>query len=99
MRSPTTEGVEYPLPMSVAFQTCLGPSFGHCLRRPVSLEVPALSGPRHCGQSAARPDTGTIRRQMAKTERCRAFILFLSEVESSQLPEVLRENLGAGAMM
>src|SRR5215213_1596650 len=39
--------------MSFTCQRSFGPSVGHCLRRPVSEEMPLRSGPRHCGQSLA----------------------------------------------
>src|SRR6185369_3673687 len=37
--------------MSFTCQSNFGPSFGHCLSRPVSREIPLRSGPRHCGHS------------------------------------------------
>src|SRR5262245_6262922 len=37
--------------MSFTCQSNLGPSFGHCLRRPLSCDIPSRCGPRHCGQS------------------------------------------------
>src|SRR5947209_10221115 len=40
-----------PSPMPFAFQAKGGPPLGHCLSKPVSLETPSRSPPRHCGQS------------------------------------------------
>src|SRR6185295_16155329 len=37
--------------MSFTCQSSFGPSAGHCLRRPLSRDIPLRSGPRHCGQS------------------------------------------------
>src|SRR5262245_57543778 len=51
MRVPTTDGVEKPSPMSFTCQSNLGPSFGHCFRRPRSRDIPSRCGPRHWGQS------------------------------------------------
>src|SRR5215213_3207651 len=39
--------------MSFTCQRSFGPWAGHCLRRPVSDDMPLRSGPRHCGQSLA----------------------------------------------
>src|SRR4029079_3886323 len=51
-RPPAIDIDEYPPPAPVAFQTRGGPLAGHCLSRPVSLEIPSRFGPRYCGQSA-----------------------------------------------
>src|SRR5437867_4984683 len=54
MRPRLTAMPPIPLPSPVAFHTSDGPSFGHSLRRPVSLGTALRSGPRHWGQSSAR---------------------------------------------
>src|ERR1700752_1394508 len=38
--------------MSFSCQSSFGPSFGHCLSKPLSFDTPVRSGPRHWGQSA-----------------------------------------------
>src|ERR1043165_9533214 len=53
MRPFAMEGAVYPSPNPVAFQASFGPPEGHAFSRPVSLDTPVRSGPRHCGQSAA----------------------------------------------
>src|SRR5512139_340272 len=52
IRPPATDGVAYPLPRSLTCHRSLGPSLGHSLRRPFSLECPSRFGPRNWGQSA-----------------------------------------------
>src|SRR5689334_924302 len=39
---------------TLAFQSCLGPSFGQAANQSRSLEMPFRSGPRHRGQSSPR---------------------------------------------
>src|SRR5258708_27580194 len=50
------------MPASRKVQRSLGPSFGHVLRRPVSLDTSVRSGPRHWGQSAAAASPAATRR-------------------------------------
>src|SRR5262245_18785797 len=45
-------GVELPMPGRANFQATFSVAL-HLLGRPVSLEIPSLVGPRHCGQSSA----------------------------------------------
>src|SRR5688500_5113482 len=42
---------EYPLPNWLTFHAIVGPPRGHCLSRPVSLEMLSRLCPRHWGQS------------------------------------------------
>src|SRR6266571_8406160 len=51
MRPAATDGVLSPPPRPLTFQARGGPSFGHSLSKPVSLEWAVRSGPCHCGQS------------------------------------------------
>src|SRR5262245_10781876 len=55
--------------MSFNCQINFGPSLGHCLSKPLSLDTPVRSGPRHCGQSEtelrfwAKPIDGAAAKQ------------------------------------
>src|SRR6266581_8849559 len=55
MRPAAMDGVLSPPPRPLTFQASGGPSFGHSLSRPVSLELAVRSGPCHCGQSNCPP--------------------------------------------
>src|SRR5436190_4129256 len=44
---------EKPRPASGYFHKSFGPSLGHSVSKPFSVETPSRLGPRHCGQSAA----------------------------------------------
>src|SRR5688572_18690215 len=73
MRPPATEGVLSPPPRPLIFQASGGPSFGHCLSKPVSFEWAVRSGPCHCGQSSAKaPGRNT---PAAKRDKNRLVIL------------------------
>src|SRR5215831_17634889 len=61
----------------VFFHSCFGPSLGHALSRPVSLEMPSRFGPRHCGQSSARTASEAVRKPIAKSANLRAFMRHL----------------------
>src|SRR6185503_20729367 len=56
-------------------QSSLGPSLGHCLRRPFSCEIPLRSGPRHCGQSCAGAVTDKPNKSAAVAVNDRRFIV------------------------
>src|SRR6185369_9020878 len=56
IRPAAMDGVLSPPPSPLIFQARGGPFFGHCLRRPVSLECAVRSGPCHCGQSSAEAE-------------------------------------------
>src|SRR5687768_15475496 len=51
MRPAAMDGVLSPPPRPLIFQARGGPSFGHSLSKPVSLEWAVRSGPCHWGQS------------------------------------------------
>src|SRR4051812_17229972 len=53
MRPSAEEIAEYPLPRPLASHASGGPSFGHCLSRPVSWEILSRLGPRQVGQPEA----------------------------------------------
>src|SRR5437762_5094493 len=55
MRPAAMDGPLSPPPRPLTFQARGGPSFGHSLSRPVSLEWAVRSGPCHCGQSNCPP--------------------------------------------
>src|SRR6516225_8341851 len=57
-------GPEKPIPRFLDVHNSFGPSLGQPLSRPVSLETPVRSGPRHCGQSAAPARAQTARLRM-----------------------------------
>src|SRR5262245_7214912 len=58
--------------MSLAVQRSGGPSLGHSLRSPVSVEMPVREGPRHCGQSPGAPvSAGDMPNVSAMTPRAR----------------------------
>src|SRR2546427_107332 len=61
--------------MSVTFQRSFGPSFGHCLSKPVSWETPSRCGPRHCGQSVATRDSAVDTRTKPARITNKDFIL------------------------
>src|SRR5437667_11185803 len=73
MRSPTMAGVEKPRPVLRYVHRSGGPFLGQAVSRPVSFETPVRSGPRHCGQSAARADSAAARR-LAATKSKRVFM-------------------------
>src|ERR1700722_14632443 len=52
-RSPQMAGVEVPLPGSANFQAMLSVAL-HDVGRLFSVQMPLLSGPRHCGQLSAQ---------------------------------------------
>src|SRR5205814_3811949 len=56
IRPAATDGALSPPPRPLIFQARGGPSFGHSLSRPVSLEWAVRSGPCHCGQSSAEAE-------------------------------------------
>src|SRR5438067_11978539 len=51
MRPAAMDGPLSPPPRPLTFQARGGPSFGHSLSKPVSLEWAVRSDPCHCGQS------------------------------------------------
>jgi hypothetical protein len=57
------ENAEYPSPSPCVFHTSGGPSAGHDLSSPVSVEMPLRSMPRHCGQSVASNGRASRRNQ------------------------------------
>ena len=61
-----SEVLEKPAPTPSHFQTRGGPSLGHSLSRPVSLEIAFRSGPCHWGQSKARNDGAKAARARVK---------------------------------
>ena len=62
---------ENPAPNPMAFHTRGGPDSGQDLSRPISWERPSRFGPRHCGQSLAKPiaETRTTRNTQTKLLR------------------------------
>src|SRR5262245_2078304 len=66
MRSPQTHGVEPAIPGILSFQTMFLPS-PHSAGILVSLQIPSLVGPRHCGQSSARDDDPKAAKQAKHT--------------------------------
>src|SRR5262249_47334179 len=59
--------------MSLTCQRSFGPSFGHSFSRPVSLEIPVRSGPRHWGQSAARAAVARVNPTAAEVSSTNRF--------------------------
>src|SRR5436190_6432769 len=64
--------------MSLTCHSSLGPSFGHSLSRPVSLETPSRCGPRHCGQSAATAIWPNKKAPVAMRKNMRFFMKHLA---------------------
>src|SRR5262249_40572905 len=98
IRPAATEGALSPPPSPLIFQASGGPSLGHSLSRPCSLEMAFRSGPCHCGQSSAETeDTRIDQPSMPMSVRvCRIDSLFF--ICFIRLPVHLQPEKTAGSI-
>ena len=79
-----TETEEKPVPTD-AFQSCFGPSFGHAVDQPVSLEMPFKSGPRQRYQSVAEAAADTLIKAPTASQRDLRFRRPLFNAEDAEV--------------